>query len=131
MGCLAFVVVFGFLWLNLRQAARNNAALRVKDWPWGPGLALRYDADARAQAELFSKLFKPALVLVSAFIAVLFAVSLSAQWDTYLRFRYGDAFGVVDPLYGVDVGFYVFHLPFYEMLQYSLTTLLVVTLRLI
>jgi uncharacterized membrane protein (UPF0182 family) len=29
------------------------------------------------------------------------------------------------------VGFYVFHLPFYEMLQYSLTTLLVVTLRLI
>ncbi len=131
MGCLAFVVVFGFLWLNLRQAARNNAALRVKDWPWGPGLALRYDADARAQAELFSKLFKPALVLVSAFIAVLFAVSLSAQWDTYLRFRYGDAFGVVDPLYGVDVGFYVFHLPFYEMLQHSLTTLLVVTLAIV
>ena len=33
-----------------------------------------------------------------------------------------------DPLYGVDVGFYVFHLPFYEMLQTSLMLLTVLAL---
>ena len=38
------------------------------------------------------------------------------------------AFGVPDPLYGVDVGFYVFHLPFYGMLQTSLMLLTVLSL---
>ena len=47
-----------------------------------------------------------------------------AQWDTYLRFRYGGSFGVPDPLFGVDVGFYLFHLPFYGLLQ---TTLMMLT----
>lgn len=46
------------------------------------------------------------------------------QWDTYLRFRYGGSFGVPDPLFGVDVGFYLFHLPFYGLLQ---TTLMLLT----
>ena len=54
-------------------------------------------------------MLKSAFGIVSGVIALLFAVSLFAQWDTYLRFRYGGAFGVADPLYGVDVGFYVFH----------------------
>jgi len=38
------------------------------------------------------------------------------------------AFGISDPLYGVDVGFYVFHLPFYELLQTSLMFLTSLTL---
>jgi uncharacterized protein len=42
---------------------------------------------------------------------------------TYLRFRYGASFGVADPLFGIDLGFYVFRLPFYEMLQGSITVL--------
>jgi uncharacterized protein len=33
-----------------------------------------------------------------------------------------------DPLFGADAGFYVFRLPFYELLQSSLTTLAVITL---
>lgn len=45
------------------------------------------------------------------------------QWDTYLRFRYGGSFGVADPLFGVDVGFYVFQLPFYQLLQTSVVML--------
>ena len=74
---------------------------------------------------------KSAAVLVSAGVALLFAFALFAQWDTYLRFRYGEPFGVADPLYDVDVGFYVFHLPFYEMLQRALLALLVVTLAIV
>ncbi len=57
-----------------------------------------------------------------------FALGFRAQWDTYLRFRYGGSFGVSDPLYGVDVGFYVFHLPFYGLLQTSLMLLTVLAL---
>ena len=68
------------------------------------------------------------LVVISAGVALFFAVGFYAQWDTYLRFRYGGSFGVADPLFGVDVGFYVFHLPFYELLQTSLMLLTVLTL---
>jgi uncharacterized protein len=59
------------------------------------------------------------------------AVGFYAQWDTYLRFRYGGAFGVADPLFGVDVGFYLFQLPFYEFLQTSLMLLTVLTLAIV
>jgi uncharacterized membrane protein (UPF0182 family) len=42
-----------------------------------------------------------------------------------LRFRYGGSFGISDPLYNVDVGFYVFKLPFYQLLQASVMLLAV------
>ena len=60
--------------------------------------------------------------------ALFFALTFYAKWDTYLRFRYGGSFGLSDPLFGADAGFYVFRLPFYELLQTSLTTLAIVTL---
>ena len=43
-------------------------------------------------------------------------------------FVMADPFGLSDPLFGVDVGFYLFHLPFYELLQSSLTALTLITL---
>ena len=74
---------------------------------------------------------KAAVVLVSAGVALFFAAGFYAEWDTYLRFRYGGSFGVSDPLFGADVGFYVFHLPFYVLLQSSLTLLTVLTLGIV
>ena len=71
---------------------------------------------------------KLAVGLISAGVALFFAVGFYAQWDTYLRFRYGGSFGVSDPLFGVDVGFYLFHLPFYSLLQTSLMLLTVLAL---
>ena len=65
------------------------------------------------------------------FVSLIFAVGVSAQWDTYLRFRYGGSFGVADPLFGVDLGFYFFRLPFYELLQGSLTFLTVAALAIL
>ena len=64
----------------------------------------------------------------AAIVALFYAVTFYAKWDTYLRFRYGGSFGLSDPLFGRDAGFYVFRLPFYELLQSSLTTLAVITL---
>ena len=52
-------------------------------------------------------------------------------WDTYLRFRWGGTFGFSDPIFGADVGFYMFRLPFYEMIQNGLTGLTFTTFLLI
>ena len=128
MFCSAFAFTFLFLWINLRQAVGNSAALRAADHARGPALLSGADRVAPPGVDFSPRLLKLAVFLVSAGIALFFAIGFHANWDTYLRFRYGRSFGVSDPLYGVDVGFYVFHLPFYQMLQTSLMLLTVLAL---
>ena len=60
------------------------------------------------------------MALITAAVALLFALVFYGQWDTYLRFRYGESFGFTDPIFKRDIGFYVFRLPFYQLLQSSL-----------
>ena len=128
MFCSAFVFAFLYLWINLRQAVRNSAAFREDGRAGRPANLSGADAVAQTGIDFSPRLLKLAVVLVSAGVALFFALGFYAQWDTYLRFRYGGSFGVSDPLFGVDVGFYVFHLPFYGLLQTSLMLLTVLAL---
>ena len=66
--------------------------------------------------------------LAAAVVAAFFALAFYTQWDTYLRFRYGGSFRFSDPIFGVDVGFYLFCLPFYQLLQGSLVFLTVLAI---
>src|SRR5690625_2806500 len=45
------------------------------------------------------------------------------RWDTYFRFHWNEVFGQLDPIFGNDIGFYLFRLPFIELIQNSLTSL--------
>lgn len=49
-------------------------------------------------------------------VALLFAViagsGVSSQWDSWILFTHRVDFGVTDPLFDTDIGFYVFQLPF-------------------
>jgi uncharacterized membrane protein (UPF0182 family) len=62
--------------------------------------------------------------LGSLFFSAVFLV----RWDTFLRFANGQTFGETDPIFGIDAGFYVFSLPFYELLQNNLASLAFLTL---
>ena len=128
MFCSAFVFAFLYLWLNLRQAVRNSAAIREDGRAGRPDNLSEVDAVAQAGIDFSPRLLKLAVGVISAVVALFFAVGFYANWDTYLRFHYGGSFGVSDPLYGVDVGFYVFHLPFYGLLQTNLMLLTVLAL---
>ena len=128
MFCAAFVVAFGYLWINLRHAVNRCRAYQRDSWTRRSAALLGVGANGQAQTDVLPPFVKPAAILISAGIALLFALVFYAQWDTYLRFRYGGSFGLADPLFGVDVGFYVFRLPFYELLQGSLMVLMIVTL---
>ena len=124
----AFVFAFLYVWLNLRRTSKNGT-----DFPGGGQAAMpagSFTDHGRAQPkiEFPPGVLRMAIAAVSAGVAVIFAVRFYADWDTWLRFRYGGSFGLADPLFGVDVGFYVFHLPFYVLLQSSLTLLTVLTL---
>jgi uncharacterized protein len=58
-----------------------------------------------------------ALVGVTAIMALVSAGAWSGSWDTILLFVNGGGFGVTDPNFNRDVGFYIFDLPFWRFLQ--------------
>ena len=120
--CAVFVVVSLYVWINLRLAARNSGAFRARGSTSESALVTKLGIRI---PQTFLNLAMGAVAAVGAlFVAMIFY----AHWDTYLRFRYGGSFGLSDPLFGVDAGFYVFRLPFYELLQDSLTALALITL---
>src|SRR2546428_825603 len=54
---------------------------------------------------------------VAVVVAVLVGLYGSAQWRTWLTWRHATAFGQPDPILGYDAGFYVFSLPFLELVR--------------
>ena len=108
----AFAFAFLFLWLNIRQAARSSLALSFA----GNG--------ARPTRHIVMRSTAPLV----AVIAATFAGGMYLQWDTWVRFRYGGAFGAADPVFGLDLGFYMFRLPWYELLQGSLAFIVILAI---
>jgi len=56
----------------------------------------------------------PRPLLVTAFAAALAALIAAGEvsnWDLFLRFLYHVPYGQADPLYGNDIGFYLFTVP--------------------
>ncbi|HUW02563.1 MAG TPA: UPF0182 family protein, partial [Acidimicrobiales bacterium] len=51
-------------------------------------------------------------VLISLFFALTVGVGASDQWEEWILFTNGSDFGINDPQFGTDIGFYVFRLPF-------------------
>ena len=127
---VAAVSAFLFLWINLRIAARAIGDL-MRENPSSEIVNASEEAARRINIDLSSRLVLFVMDVAAIFASVVFAISISAQWDTYLRFCYGGSFGVADPLFKVDLGFYFFRLPFYELLQGSLIFLTVAALAIV
>ncbi len=62
--------------------------------------------------------------LLAALASVPFALYANSRWDVFVRFFWRVPYGQTDPVYGRDIGFYLFSLPFWEVLQNALTSLL-------
>ncbi len=57
------------------------------------------------------------LLPIVAIPALFFGLAGGAEWDTILRFQNGVPFGITDPVFGRDVGFYFFQLPLLEFVR--------------
>ena len=127
---VTLIVSIFYLWLNLRLAARN---IDLVDGESFFSKAFRHPADASRtiNVDISPSLLVFTIDFAIIVLSLIFALSVSSQWDTFLRFRYGGPFGIADPLFGVDLGFYVFRLPFYELLQGSITVLTVAALAIL
>jgi uncharacterized protein len=62
--------------------------------------------------EVFGKRLKLVRYATGLVLGLLLALPAVARWQDWLLFRHSKSFGVDDPQFGADVGFYVFELPF-------------------
>ena len=94
-GAALFAAFFGAnVFLAARPTLRNPA----------PGLA-------EAEAASLRRLYLLALIAGTLFLAAIFGSITANGWDTVLAYLERQPFGVDDPQFGRDVGFYVFTLP--------------------
>lgn len=61
-------------------------------------------------------------------LALLLAAQASSQWEIVQKLIHATPFGQTDPIFGLDVGFYIFKLPFYELLHSLLTIAFILVL---
>lgn len=54
---------------------------------------------------------------VGGILSLLFAAGFAGQWDGLLRYLYAVPYGQVDPVYDLDLSFYMLELPFVQAMQ--------------
>ena len=113
------VVVLIFLYANLTFAAhraRPDVLWELEDQLGLPG---------RVVIEPILRRFLP---LVLAFISFATGLRATARWETVLHYLNAVPFGTTDPLFGRDLAFFVFTLPFWRMVVGWATLLVLATL---
>lgn len=93
IGALSFIAFFLFSFLNILVA--RKAALGKK----------KHD-----------KVKTRFLAVLAGIISLGAAVAMASRWEIILKYLNYTSFGVKDAVFGLDVGFYVFTLPFYSFL---------------
>ncbi len=97
------VPVFLYYWVNTRILV---------------GIATSEEVAASPAAGWFSPAWaKVVTILAPGLGSLVFALSMAGEWNAFLRFRHGAGFGLADPVLGREVGFYVFTLPFLDIVQ--------------
>jgi uncharacterized membrane protein (UPF0182 family) len=99
-GVAAALVLIGNVRIALRGAALDPLLAET-----------RFGAEARARAAVLTRLAEVIATPASLVIAFLAAIAAASEWRMALSFFYRTPFGVADPVFGRDVGYYVFTLP--------------------
>lgn len=116
------VLFFVIVYTNLRIARRLA--------PPPNRTRIGWDEEFRERVEAFIRRGLGVLILVaSAVVAFLVGLQAAGHWDDVLKFINATPFGRPDPVFGIDIGFYVFKLPFWEFLyNWFFLALLVTTI---
>ena len=112
LGLIIGAIVFAFLYGNARLALRSPATGREPQRARRVG-AIEIPPATRA---MIDRGMGVAALLGTLFVSALFALGVATQWRTALQLIYRTPFGVADPVFGRDVGYYVFALPALELI---------------
>jgi len=116
------IVAFTLFYLNLLLVDRLSPRLGIGAGSPDEELLERFQlwVEPRAGRVRFA---------VAAFFGILIGLGAAAWWQDWLLFRHGGSFGIADPIFGHDLGLYVFDLPFLrDIFGWLFQLLLVLTL---
>ena len=112
-------IFFAVLWVNLvvcDRIAGHDVVLAQED-----ELVRRYQHYVRPYS---GRIY----VAIAIILALIGASGTISQWNNWILFRHGGNFGVTDPQFHKDVGFYVFKMPFLIFCVDWALAILIVTL---
>ncbi len=112
-------IFFAVLWVNLvvcDRIAGHDIVLAQED-----ELVRRYQQYVRPYA---GRIY----VALAFVLALIGASGTIGQWNNWILFRHGGNFGVTDPQFHKDIGFYVFDMPFLTFIVDWTLAILIVTL---
>ncbi|MEX2111281.1 MAG: UPF0182 family protein [Gemmatimonadaceae bacterium] len=112
-GAVAFSIFYG----NVKLARGPDKTFPVLYVNRGDGVSIDV-------SRIFTKVFLPAALVLS----FLSAVTASALWMTFLKAFNGVMVGTQDPLFGRDLGYYLFRLPAISVVLNTLVTLTLLSL---
>ncbi|MDD2271300.1 MAG: UPF0182 family protein [Desulfuromonadaceae bacterium] len=107
-GLLFGAVLFAVLLINVLFANRAH-------FPYS-GIFM-VGGNIRVQRDEVARFVKPLALLASLLLALLAGNWGAMRWEEILLFTNRVDVGTVDPIIGKDIGFYLFSLPFWEMLK--------------
>jgi uncharacterized membrane protein (UPF0182 family) len=76
---------------------------------------------------LVEPIARPLLLVVAVVVGVLSGLNVAPQWPRYVLWANATQFGRQDPQFGLDLGYFVFVLPFHTLVNSWLFTALVIT----
>jgi uncharacterized protein len=118
MFATAFIPVFVYVLLNLLVLTRLADVQSLLHGRGPAGKPHSSPNPSRTGVAL-----TPVLILGSAATAAVFGFLFAGEWDRFLRLVWAQDFGTTDPIYARDIGFYLFVLPFLNLVQTSLVLL--------
>ena len=114
-----FLLTAGLVWLSMRLAYRHR--------PFLPPGSIEPDAMERYRA-LVEPARSTAFNGIPILIGLFGAGVAGSQWKTFLLWWNRTDFGVKDPKFGRDIGFFVFSLPWWQLVTALLTMVLIFAL---
>jgi len=127
-----FLVVFAtsalILWLNgtlAHRLVKRSGTFPLAFGPWG---SAGHQSLAVLLKHPFSQIpWRFLIAGISLILGALIALGEIGSWDTVLRFLWQAPYGQADPLYGKDIGFYLFSLPAYVAIKNWMLLILVLS----
>ena len=111
-----FAIVFLYLWVNARTLVARIGWPAILTAIRTLVLSRRFAAITVPAPAATSRVPWPVIVVLVG-VACIFAVGVRTHWDSLLRFLWARPYGLEEPLFGLDVGFYLFTLPLLEVIQ--------------
>ncbi|MCL6471183.1 MAG: UPF0182 family protein [Firmicutes bacterium] len=110
IGLIAGFAFFIFLYINLLIAKKLAPSFTY--WRGSPDDPL-YNLLKFLKSPTLKKFFNLIMLAIAAVFAFFVGLSASTNWEVVLRYLNQVPFGIKDPIFGQDVAFHVFSIPFY------------------